>query len=108
MPDTPPQPWNSREATELIRQIASGPHTFQLTGHARDQMLERGFSSGDVLYVLKKGYVFEEAESSTRIDYYKYKIQCTTPNSNAREVRVVVIPCAASKALKIITVMWCD
>jgi hypothetical protein len=108
MPDNPAQPWDPAMATEIIRRIASGRHTFVLTGHASDQMQERDLTSGDILYVLKRGFVYEEAVPSTREDYYKYKIECTTPNSNNREVRVVVIPCARDTHLKIVTVMWCD
>jgi hypothetical protein len=35
-------------------------------------------------------------------------MQCTTPNSQNREVRVVVIPDWKRKGIKVVTVMWAD
>jgi hypothetical protein len=71
-------------------------------------MLERELILGDVLYLLKHGFVFDPADPSTRPEYFKYKVECKTPNSVNRDVRVVAIPDWRTKEIKIITVMWKD
>lgn len=73
-------------------------------------MKERWITTLDVLYVLKNGFVYDPPEKATRPGYYKYKMINPTPNSNRREVRVVVIPSmeAAVPQGKIATVMWAD
>ena len=71
-------------------------------------MQERDLATGDVLHVLKRGFVYEGAQSSTRPEYYKYKIDCKAPNSGARIVRILVLPCLNPPELKAITVMWRD
>lgn len=63
---------------------------------------------GDMLHVLKHGFVHEEGEESSRPGFYKYKMECTTPNSDNRTVRVVVIPSPSVNEAKIISVMWVD
>ena len=75
--------------------------------HAFKQMEDRGLIAGDVLYVLKNGFVFVEAQSSTRPELYKYQIENFTPNSESRKVRLVVIP-GDDFEIKVITVMWAD
>ena len=79
-----------------------------LTDHAQDQMEERGITSVDIMYVLKNGFVYDAAEAATRAGLYKYKINNPTPNSNRREVRLVVIPSPQRPQIKIATVMWAD
>ena len=70
-------------------------------------MLERDLIMGDALHVLKHGFVYEEAEPAMR-GFFKYKMECNTPNSNGRTVRVVVIPSVNKAAFKIVSVMWAD
>lgn len=104
-----PEPWTPAQATERIRRIAQeDSFCLTLTGHAEDQMRERGITTPDVLYVLKYGFVYEPPENATRVGYYKYKMINPTPNSNRREVRLVVIPSIQSAQAKIATVMWAD
>jgi hypothetical protein len=57
--------------------------------------------------LLKTGFVYEEPEPSTREGHYKYQIEGSTPNSEGRMVRAVVIP-DGNCAIKIVTVMWKD
>jgi hypothetical protein len=102
------EPWTPAQATERIRSIANGVFSFSYKLHAQDQMAERGLISGDILYLLRNGFVYEAAVESTRKPYWKYQMQCKTPNSGNREVRVVVIPDWTRKGLKIVTVMWAD
>jgi hypothetical protein len=70
-------------------------------------MLNRELISGDILYVLKNGFVYNPGQQSTRIGLYKYQMESPSPNSGGRTVRVVVIPCP-SCAAKVVTVMWVD
>lgn len=62
----------------------------------------------DVLYVLKNGFVYDTPESSTRPFLYKYAMVSPTPNSNRRELKVIVIPSEVKCEAKIVTVMWAD
>lgn len=70
-------------------------------------MKDRGLIQGDILHVLKVGFVYLPPEESTRAGYWKYKIEATTPNSGGRYVRVVVIPDGRDE-LTVVTVMWRD
>jgi hypothetical protein len=104
-----PEPWAPTQATERIRRIAKDD-SFDLTlsGHAKDQMQVRDLTVLDVLYVLKNGFVYDPPEEATRTGFYKYKMINSTPNSNRREVRVVVIPSIQAAQAKVVTVMWAD
>src|SRR3954452_10995687 len=103
------KPWSPGKATDRIRALASDD-AFDLyyTGHARDQMSARDLLVGDVLHVLRYGFVFEEGSLSTRAGFFKYAMECRTPNSGSRTVRVIVIPAPQNCSAKIITVMWAD
>ncbi len=76
--------------------------------HAIDQLTDRSLIMGDLHYLLRNGFVYEPAEEATRKPYWKYQIQCTTPNSQNREVRAVVIPDWKRKGIKVVTIMWAD
>jgi len=102
------EPWNPAQATERIRSIASGNVCLSYKRHALDQLDERGLIMGDLTFLLKNGFVYEPAEGATRPPFWKYQIQCTTPNSKSREVRAVVIPDWKRKEIKVVTVMWAD
>ena len=101
-------PWSPTKATEELRKIARQDFDFCWTAHVIERMEDRDLIVGDVVHVLKHGFVYDEAEKSTREGYFKYKIECTSPNSGARTVRVVVIPEQKPLTLKIVTVMWVD
>lgn len=104
-----PEPWTPTRATERIRAMAQSP-TFSvtLTKHAQDQMAIRDLTMSDVNYVLRHGFVKKEAEPASRLPLQKYQVEYTSPNSNGRDVRVVVIPSLTPDLLKIVTVMWVD
>jgi hypothetical protein len=70
-------------------------------------MRDRDLIMGDVLHVLRTGFVYEEPEPATINGFFRYRIEGTTPNSDGRTVRVVVIPSGGHGA-KIVTVMWRD
>lgn len=103
------EPWSPAYATGAIREVARH-EKFQitLTGHARDRMFERDLSMGDLLYVLKNGFVYEEPGQATQRDLWKYCIETASPNSRNRVVRMVVIPDVSRLWAKIVTVMWAD
>src|SRR6266852_2118954 len=82
-------------ATLEIRAKCGPELSLHLTAHAKDQLADRGLIMGDVLHVLKNGFVYESPEPATR-GCFKYKMECVTPNSNGRTLRVVLIPSQAS------------
>lgn len=105
-----PEPWTPAQATERIRHIANGRFDLSYKDHAKDQLAERDLIAGDVIYLLRNGFVFKPPVEATRKPFWKYEMQCRTPNSKNREVRTVVIPdwARAKRGIKLITVMWAD
>ena len=103
-----PTPLTPTKATEFIRSQMGPTLRLNWTGHARERLIERNLIMGDVLHVLKNGFVLEDAEESTRPGYFKYRMEGKTPNSGARSVAVIVIPDGANNELKVLTVMWND
>lgn len=95
------------QATEHIRRVARGHIDLHWTSHAKERIKERGLIMGDILHVLKNGFVFYAAMPATQMGFFKYAMESTSPNSGGRTIRVVVIP-STSNAIKIITVMWKD
>lgn len=73
-----------------------------------EQMEERDLTASDVLYVLRNGFVYKEAKPAKQRLLYVYAINSPTPNSNKRDVRVILIPSLQAPAAKIISVMWAD
>lgn len=103
------QPWTPADATSFINELGkSSDLDILATDHADEQMALRGLIMGDVLHALKRGYVYAEPEPATRKGLYKYAIESRTPNSGARDIRVIVIPDCQRIECKIITVMWKD
>lgn len=103
------KPWEPAAATDKIRQIArSSSLTLTYKLHARDRLSERGLIISDILYALKNGFVYEKAVPATRAGYFRYRVECRTPNSGSRPIGVVVIPENQGCFLKVITVMWID
>jgi hypothetical protein len=70
-------------------------------------MAERSLIVSDVLHVIRHGFVYKRGEQSTRDGVYKSEMECVTPNSNGRVLRLVLIP-SPSNWIKIMTVMWAD
>jgi hypothetical protein len=103
-----PQPWSSADATDALRHLAKQLKLkLHLTTHAREQMKSRDLIVGDVLHVLKNGFVYDPAIEATQPGCFKYKIESSSP-AGMRTVRVVVIPWVNPPELKIVTVMWRD
>jgi Domain of unknown function (DUF4258) len=94
-------------ATRFIRGLHGPMLALRYTKHARERMFERELIVGDILHVIKNGFVYEEGESSTRPGFFRYRMECVTPNSNGRTVRLVIIP-SENHSIKVVTVMWAD
>lgn len=103
------EPWSPRRATDEIRRISASPN-FSLAYkiHAMQRESERGLSVSDVRHVLRHGFVYEDPKPATQSGYFRYQIQCKTPNSGGRVIRLVVIPNAGTLTIKLVTVMWVD
>lgn len=105
----PEEPWGPADATTAIRDAARHEKfRVTLTGHARQRMSERDLIMGDLLYVLKNGFVYAPPERATQPDLWKYCIETRSPNSGNRVVRLVVIRDVSRLWAKIVTVMWAD
>lgn len=104
-----PQPWSPADATDEIRALArQSSLKITYSQHAKERLEERDLAIGDVLYVLKNGFVYETASESTQPGLFKYAPESRSPNSGSRTVRVIVIPDPARVWVKIVTVMWAD
>ena|SRR5260370_37305555 len=101
------EPLGPAAATRFIRGKYGPQLGLRYTRHAREQMLLRGLIVSDVLHVIRHGFVYERGEESTRDGFFKYKMECVTPNSNGRTVRLVLIP-SQSCWIKVVTAMWAD
>ncbi|MDK9694891.1 MAG: DUF4258 domain-containing protein [Siculibacillus sp.] len=109
MPSPTKQPWSRAEATRNIQALARSPDLrLTYTEHAKTRIFERDLTIGDVLRVLKEGFVHRDPEASTQAGLYKYHPEGRSPNSGNRVVRVVVIPDPTKSWMKIVTVMWVD
>ncbi len=103
-----PGQWSSGDATKNINACAQADSlTLSWTVHAKEQMRDRDLTMGDVLHVLRRGFVFEPPRPASRPDFFRYLIEATTPNSAGRSVGVVTIPDGRNE-LKLVTVMWRD
>ena len=103
-----PGRWAPAEATRKINECAASPAlTLSWSDHAMERLEERELLMGDLLYLLKRGFVYDEPKSTTRDGFFKYRVEGTTPNSDGRTVRAVVIP-SGGCAMKIVTIMWRD
>ena len=101
--------WDKDRATDEIRNIARSKQlTVTYALHARERLAERDLVFSDVLFVLKNGFVRQDPTPSTQPGFNKYCMECRTPNSNGRDVRVVTVPDKAHCWLKIVSVMWVD
>ena len=105
-----PHPWTPAQATDRIRAMARN-EAFTLSYkimHTRKQLEERSLFISDILYILRNGFVFTDPIEATRRGFYRYAMECRTPNSGQRDVRVIVIPALNECEGKIVTIMWAD
>lgn len=103
------QPWSPRAATDNIRAIARSSNldlAYKL--HAIEQLRERSIIASDVLFVLKYGFVLVDPEPATRPGFFKYAIENKTPNSDSRDIRLIIVPDKIRSLIKLVTVMWVD
>ena len=104
------QPWQPVVATRRINEMAKDLSLdLYYTEHALIRIDQRNLILSDLLYLLRNGFVVcEEPEQSTQKGLYKYLIDGKTPNSDARYLRIVVIPDEKSNQIKVVTAMWRD
>ncbi len=96
--------WPIGKAEKLIHACARESF-FELsyTGHAEERMERRGIIASDIAHVLENGHVCDEPVSTSRAGYCMYKICGRTPNTENRQICVVVIPNPHKPAIKVIT-----
>jgi hypothetical protein len=100
-----PGRWSPVEATKRINGCASHDDFELCQPVALDStMADRGLITGDLLHLLKTGFVYEEPVSSTRDGYFKYTVEGTTPNSNGKSLAAIVIPdgCKKMKVVELV------
>lgn len=103
-----PGEWKPADATTRIRTCAASDDLdLDVTDHAREQMRERDIIMGDLLFLLKTGFVYDAPVRATREGYFRYAVEGATPSSDGRSLRAIVIPSGGCE-LKIVTVMWRD
>jgi hypothetical protein len=103
------QAWSPGRATERIRQmVRSGTLRLHWTKAVKLKLKEIDLTMGDVLHVLKNGFVHKPGAPSTRPGLFKYCMETPTPNSNNRTVRAVVIPSEQKCVIKVVDVQWVD
>lgn len=103
-----PGKWSPAVATRNINACAKRADVqISLKLHARQQMQDRDLIMGDLLHLLKQGFVYDEPVPATREGYFRYAVESTTPNSDGRAVRAITIS-NGDRELKIVTVMWRD
>lgn len=101
--------WEPAYATESIRKIGCHPAlSLAYKVHAVQRMAERGITTSDVMWLLRRGFVHEGPTQATQLNFYKHRIVGLTPNSNGRSIEAVVIPNIATNTIKIVTVFWVD
>lgn len=68
----------------------------------------RDITVPDVLWALRIGFVYDAPIPATQPGLYRYTVRGPTPNSNGRDIKVVIIPSMHKSNAKIVTVMWAD
>ena len=101
-------PWAPAKATDTIRRYARGKLNISYKLHAKERLEERSLTTGDVLYVLKNGFVYANAEPARPAGFYRYAVEGKSPNSGGRTLRIIIIPSPCRVEIKVVTVMWAD
>jgi hypothetical protein len=71
-------------------------------------MEDRSIIVSDVLFVLKFGFVLTAPEAATKPGFFRYGMENKTPNSDSRDIRLIIIPDEKKSMIKLVTVMWVD
>lgn len=101
--------WSPARATDMIRRYAASPDlSISYKAHAKDRLLERDLTIGDLLHVLRTGFVYADPVPATQPGRFRYAMEGTSPNSMGRSLRVIVIPSQCRAEMKIVTIMWVD
>lgn len=99
-----PRKLSSQDAQEIIRLKSQDTSNIIFTFHAQERMEERGFSSKDVITVLRDGYVDEEPTFNRE----KNSFECKVTKRISSRFAGVVTGIINSGKLIIITVEWED
>jgi len=79
-----------------------------LTRHAQDRMGERGFSTFDILEVLRTGFVHDSSQPGRTPSAFVYAMEARALADSRRVVRVIVSVDHALSRMKVVTVMFAD
>ena len=102
-------PEDPEKTAQNIQKMARNPRPDMFwTEHAKEKMAERNLPMTEALYALRHGAIYTARRLSTRQGFFKYRMECLTPDSDVRPVGVVVVPDFENLCLKILTVMWVD
>lgn len=97
-------PWPPKEAEARIRKIAASNFTHMWTDHVKSQISLFNLLMGDILYVCKNGVVNDEGQRSTQPRVFKYTISSAAPNSESKQVYVVVAVDERQNCMKVVDV----
>ena len=90
-----------RKATQQINELSK-------TVHAEERLTEREILSGDLLYLLRNGFIYDAPTQATQPNLWKYVIEGATPNSNSKTLCAAIIPDIEKGHIKIVTCYWKD
>ena len=91
---TPPK-LGPTEAYEAIQALLDETDTIGRTNHARDKMIERGFTMDDVRNVLRKGTVSADAEWDDTFKNWKYTVYGRDCEGDNLRLVIALVPAQA-------------
>ena len=97
------------KATQQINRLSKKDFfTLSKTTHAEENLTKHEMLSGDLLYLLRNGFIYDAPEQATQPKLWKYIIESATPNSGGRTLCAVIIPDIEKNHIKIETCYWKD
>lgn len=97
---------DKRKATGIINKLAEDGNNVKYSVHAKERLVERGFTYNDMLTILRDGVVREEPQYDEDKQSWTYSVDFIKFNGN-RDARCVAAIQKKNK-LFVITVMWID
>lgn len=86
------RPFTPEEATEFINKIATyADLEISYTYHCRKRMMEKGFTTQDLLLLFSNGKVNSQPEYDENYQDYKYKVEATTIDDDQGSVITVIL-----------------
>lgn len=97
------------KATKYINQIASSDTCdIAITNHFSEKLSERNLQMGDAMMLMRTGFIYNSPVESTQPGLWKYEINGKTPNSQNRQLGMIVIPDFDKNMIKLVTIFWID